>query len=340
VQANVIGVDSQAQNVVTDQGVYPYWRLVVATGSSSAPAPMSGGDLTMPVWNFEDACNIRRRAEFGVRAAISGKGLHWLNHVIIGGGFVGVEVAAELANRLKRLCAREGLAGATPQVTLVELAPRLLSRSPLRASHAIQSQLRRAGVKLHLGRRAQEVTADGVLLDNGEFLAAAHVIWAGGTRPAFCLNEWGLADERGRIAVDSTLRALRSEAMYALGDAAHIAAQDGVTEPSAHVAIIQGALVAGNIAADLTGRKPKAYQRSRPIYAVATGPWQGVMVLPGVWPFASRFTPWAKQLVIARHLWSMGGMQLLRTALPTTFATTCRVSAWDRRPVEDGCLRH
>lgn len=339
VHAAVTGVDTLNQQIITDKGKYPYWRLIVATGSESAAAPMTGGDVALPIWNFEDACNIRRRAEFGLRAAMSGKGMHWLNFVIIGGGFVGVEVSAELARRMQRLCRRENLDGAQPKITIVEMAPRLLSRSSPSVSRKVQRQLQALGVKFRLGHRAQEVTPEGVLLDNGEFLHAAHTLWAGGTRPMRSVAEWGLADAQGRIMVHPTLQSVQHPSIYALGDAAYISSQAGPTEPSAHVALEQGALVARNIKAEISGLPQKAYRHGSPIYAIATGPWQGVLSYPGAPAFTGPLIAIAKQFVLARHLVSLGGLHLLRTAMGATFTAACKTSAWDCRPVEDGLLQ-
>lgn len=102
----VDGIDREAR-VVTGQGLrLPYDALVLATGTRPRPLPLPGADLpgVLTLRGIEDADRLAAALEASARV------------VIIGGGFIGLEVAATA--RLK------GKA-----VTVVEAAPRVMGRA-------------------------------------------------------------------------------------------------------------------------------------------------------------------------------------------------------------------
>ena len=97
--------------------------------------------------------------------------------VVIGGGFSGVEVAGELADFLRgarrfypRVRADE------LKVTVVHDGERLLPELPATLGRAAEKSLMSRGLDVRLEARAARISADGVLLADGEFLPAATVV--------------------------------------------------------------------------------------------------------------------------------------------------------------------
>lgn len=178
-----------------------YDHLVLATGTAARKLTLPGSDLA-GVFTLRTAGDAR-----AMRAALPDV----KRVVVIGGGFIGLEAAAMLADR--------GIS-----VSVVELAPRLLGRaaSPALAS-AVEAALTAAGVRV-LTRvgitalRGEGGSVTGVELD-GEFLPADLVIVGIGAVPVVDLAQAaGLVLENG-IAVDAQLRS-SDPAIFALGDCA------------------------------------------------------------------------------------------------------------------------
>ena len=127
--------------------------------------------------------------------------------VIVGGGFVGLEVAENLRER--------GLA-----VTIVELAPQVLAPVDAEMVTYVHDELTAHGIELRLGHSVTELTATTAILDDGTSIDADMVIFAIGVRPETSLaRAAGLEiGERGGIVVDDTLRTSDPH-IWAVGDA-------------------------------------------------------------------------------------------------------------------------
>lgn len=163
--------------------------------------------------------------------------------VVVGGGFIGIEMA-------------DNLLRAKARVHLVEMTNQVLSHmlDPDMAAF-VHGHLRRSGLHLHFGSPVQEfVDQDGqllVVLGNGSRLQADAVILAIGVRPEVDLAKAaGLTlGPRGGISVDEYLRTSDPD-IYAIGDAIEV--RDVVTDSPALIALAgpankQGRLVADNI---------------------------------------------------------------------------------------------
>jgi 3-phenylpropionate/trans-cinnamate dioxygenase ferredoxin reductase subunit len=146
---------------------------------------------------FSDALALRKRLNPGARLAV------------IGGGFIGLEVTASAVAR-----------GAS--VTLIEAAPRLLSRGvPEAIAERVEDRHARAGVDIRLGRAIERIeAAEGgfaVGLDDGGRIACDAVVAGIGAVPETTLaRQAGLALDNG-IAVDETLRTSDPD-IFAAGD--------------------------------------------------------------------------------------------------------------------------
>jgi rhodanese-related sulfurtransferase len=159
--------------------------------------------------------------------------------VIIGGGFIGLELAENLVRR------------AIP-TTIVETMHQVLAPLDVEMASPVADELRRHGVTLYLGDSVDAILRDSVRLASGQVVPAELVVIAIGVRP-----ETGLArgaglkiGDRGGIAVDEYHRT-SVEYVYAIGDAAEkVDALDGAAMlvPLANLANRHGRVVADHIA--------------------------------------------------------------------------------------------
>lgn len=184
-------------------GVLPFDHLVLATGSRPRALPLSGADLkgVLSLRSLADARLIREQSEASEDV------------VILGGGFIGLEIAATL-----RLGGRN--------VTVVEAVDRLLGRAvaPVIGAHARQ-RLEAMGVRVLTGTTVARLEGENghvtaAVTSSGERLPARMVIVGIGVVPNVELAEAaGIAIGNG-IRVDQQMRTSAPQVL-AVGDAAN-----------------------------------------------------------------------------------------------------------------------
>jgi 3-phenylpropionate/trans-cinnamate dioxygenase ferredoxin reductase subunit len=196
-------IDTVQQQVVLTGGPrLGFDHLVLATGASNRTLRVPGADLAgvSSVRTVDDAAKVRAALE-GARDV-----------VVIGGGFLGLEIASVAA-----------LSGG--RVTVVEAAERVLVRG-VSASMAgwIQAQHLANGLNIRLGAKVVEIEGHagqvrGVRTHDGNFLAAdACIVCVGVVANDVVAAEAGLAVADG-VLVDHQLRTSHP-AIYAIGDCA------------------------------------------------------------------------------------------------------------------------
>ena len=170
--------------------------------------------------------------------------------VVVGAGFTGIEVAAEMPAKL----AKAGVTG-RPRIILVD------PNTPVGASMGAHGQpivgeaLSALGVESRCGVRLDAVTAEGVTLSSGEAIAAQTVVWCAGMRASpLAATLGGERDRTGRLIVDPFMRAKDLPNVFAAGDIAS-AVLDGVhaTVMSCQFARPMGRYAGYNVVADLLG---------------------------------------------------------------------------------------
>lgn len=182
-----------------------------------------------------------------------------INVAIIGAGATGVELAAEL-HHAARLLQAYGLNRIRPEdlhINLVEASSRVLPALPERISTPVTDTLKGLGVFLHTGSPVKAVTAEGLLLANGEHIAASLKVWAAGIRAPGFLAHLGLETNRiNQVMVHTTLQTTADERIFAFGDcAACPTGEEGKTvPPRAQAAHQQATLLAKNFKRLIEGK--------------------------------------------------------------------------------------
>lgn len=194
----VAAIDRAAHAVVLSDGSrLGYHRLLLATGARPRVLPVPGADgpNVAALRGLEDAARIRAALGHGRRLTV------------IGGGFIGLELAAS-ARKLGT------------EVTVIEALPRLLSRGvPEEVASVLAARHEAEGVRLIFGARIVELTAAGVTLDGGISVPADLILVGIGAVPETALAEAaGLAIDNG-VAVDDRLTT-SDPAIFAAGDCA------------------------------------------------------------------------------------------------------------------------
>ncbi|MEA1937259.1 MAG: FAD-dependent oxidoreductase [Patescibacteria group bacterium] len=182
-----------------------YDKLVIATGSNPAMIPIKGVELN-------GVYQIRKDIKYleDLRKAI----VEAKNIVIVGGGFIGVELAEELS------------AMENKNISVVEILDHcLIANFDKEFALAGEEKIKKKGVKLYLETAMEKIIgenkAEKVKLNNGEEIPADLVIMAVGARPSVKLAEdAGIKIiEKGGIWVDKFMQTNTSD-IFAIGDCA------------------------------------------------------------------------------------------------------------------------
>ena len=319
-QARVTGIDLSRKAVSTDRGEMRFDYLVVGLGSETNFYNIPGmREHSFSLKSLGDACliqgHIHEMLEWAASQSDPQSREEALTFVVGGGGFTGVELAAELAESLPRLASRYGLSPEEPQVVMVEAGKALLpGLNPLLAMRATRA-LDRKGVRILFGSPAQSADARGVALASGQRVASRTIIWAGGVRALEALEKWGIpTGAAGRIKVNDFLEMEGHPGVYVVGDSALVIDQDTKrpAAPSAQFAVAQGEAVARNIYARIRGAEPEAYHPHTAGEAISLGASDGVAWI-GPLRLSGHPAQWLKAFIAKHYLWETGGLDLVRT---------------------------
>lgn len=219
----------------------PYDVLVLSPGAAPIRPPLPGVDLpgVFALRSIPDSRRIRNWIE--QRRATRA--------VVIGGGFIGLEMVENLVHR--------GL-----QVTVLEKLGQLMPPLDPEMAAPVQQHLETRGVRLHLGDglAAIEENACGALVvvaESGARLEADLAILAIGVRPETSLARDAALEigPRGGIVVDDQMRT-RDPCIWAIGDAVEV--PDVVTGQEVILPLAGPANRQGRIAAEaIAGRNPR-----------------------------------------------------------------------------------
>ena len=195
----VLGIDRDNKQLIARDGPVPYHKLVIATGSAPFIIPVPGKDLP-GVITYRDLDDTNAMIDASVAG---GKA------VVIGGGLLGLEAAAGLAER--------GM-----DVTVVHLMGHLMERQlDEAAGYLLRKDLEKRGIKIKTNASTKEILgetrAEGVLLEGDETLAADLVVMAVGIRPETRLAADAQLDVARGIAVNAQMQTSDPD-VFAVGE--------------------------------------------------------------------------------------------------------------------------
>ncbi|RXH40524.1 NAD(P)/FAD-dependent oxidoreductase [Bradyrhizobium zhanjiangense] len=225
-----------------------YDRLVLALGSEVMRPDIPG--LAEHAFDVDTYAAALRLEDHLVSLGRSAPSPGRATVVVVGAGFTGIEVAAEMPARLTRA----GISGSR-RIILVDPNPAVGATIGAQARPVIETALASLDVEMRLGVRVVSVEAGGMHLSSGEFIAAQTVIWCAGMRASPLTASLPDARDRfGRILVDPFMRVADVGGVFAAGDVAS-SVIDGLhpTVMSCQFARPMGRFAGHNVVADLAG---------------------------------------------------------------------------------------
>jgi len=215
---------------------------------------------------LEDEKNVHRviniRNTLRARKALLGS-----HHVlIIGGGLIGVEVAAEIATRSDK------------KITIVHPHARLLERNPVESSEHAERFLKDHDVNILFEDKVVE-NGDAFLTEKGEVIDAETAIWAAGLEldrsPLSGFDEDVFSEGWG-LKVHKTLKLKGRDDIYVGGDITSLE-----EEKTGHNADVHGRHIFKNLIRESKGKEPIGYSRNGAPMVISLGRKEGIMVFKG-----------------------------------------------------------
>ncbi|WBU38050.1 NAD(P)/FAD-dependent oxidoreductase [Homoserinibacter sp. YIM 151385] len=280
ITAKVTGVEHAAKVATITPEVGEPWQesydtIVMTAGAVSRTFPIPGvADEAIGLKTIEEATAIRdrltRNFDLASNLPAGPERDRLLTVVVVGGGFAGIEVFAELRSFASSLVASyPTLTVDDTHFHLIEAMGRIMPEVSLPTSHWVLKNLAQRQATVHLDTQLQSAVDGKIQLSTGESFESDLIIWTAGVMANPVLRNTDLpTEERGRLRVEPTLRVVDDEGVVAdawgCGDVA--ATPDlsgggvgGFAVPNAQHAVRMGKLMAKNLVAELRGEEPREY---------------------------------------------------------------------------------
>ena len=241
--SNAAGIDPERKTVTVEDlrtgKTYEesYDKLILSPGAEPIRPSIEGANSpnVFTLRNIPDTIRIKEYMETAYPHSA----------VVVGGGYIGVEMA-------------ENLAMAGLKVSVVELADHLIAPLDFDMAADVHRYIKSKGIKLYLNNGVTAIRGNKVVLQKGE-LAADMVILAVGVRPETKLAKaCGIqTNARGSILVNQNMQTNIPD-IYAVGDAVEV--EDFITKTPAFIPLAGPANKQGRIAADHIAGYPSAYK--------------------------------------------------------------------------------
>ena len=265
VQAEVATVNLGAKHVILDSGdQIDFDYLVIGLGSQSSDFGISGvNEYAYKFKTTEDAMALHQKLESLLLDVRESRLVSPAKVLVIGAGFTGIELAAELRTCGRKLAIKHGLSPQAVSVTLFEAGPKILPMISDSELALIRKRLTNLGIIIMEDSAIESVFAESIKLKDGKTINGSAVVWTAGVRPsAVAAGIHGMPlTPKGKIIVNQFLRVEDQANVFAVGDTAEfIDPKNQKPVPGlAYVAAEQGRVAAKNVIAAIHGKSPKSY---------------------------------------------------------------------------------
>lgn len=268
-----------------------YDELIVAPGQVSNLSRFPGfSEHSLTMKNLSDAFRMRNHIlqclEWADVTDNPELKRLFLNFVVAGGGFSGVETIGELQDMVRRaLRYYPNIQAEDVRFILLQRGVRILPELSESLSHYAHKRLSARGIDIRLETGMTSATSSYVETDSGERIPTVSLITTIGNGPLEFVNDH-FELERGKIRVNEHLQVSSREHVWALGDAAliryEINGEKKIAPPTAQFAVAQADLLANNMHARLHGQPLKTFLFKPRGLLASLGAYQGVAEIFGI----------------------------------------------------------
>lgn len=188
----------------------------------------------------------------------------FLNIVVVGAGYTGVEGAGAIRDLMKE--AAHEYPHVRPdeiRVVLVDMLEQILPTIDPSLAQYATGQLQKRGIEMRLGQTVREADEYSVTLSKGEKIPTRTILWSAGVVPSPLTADLDCKkDKKGAIMVDPTMAVPDCPNVWAMGDCAHI--PNLLEEGRPYTGTAQNAereakRLAHNILAVMAGKEPEPF---------------------------------------------------------------------------------
>jgi NADH:ubiquinone reductase (H+-translocating) len=255
---------------------FQYDIVVITAGAVSRTFPIPGvADQAVGLKTIEEAVYVRDRVltnfDKASQLPAGPERDRLLTFVVVGGGFAGIEIFAELRSFASSLLkSYPEISFEDTHFHLIEAMGRIMPEVSLPTSHWVIKNLAERGAEIHLDTQLTSAVDGKVELSTGESFETDLIVWTAGVmaNPAIVRHTDLPIEERGRLMVRADLRVGTEddivEGAWGAGDVSAVpdlsgGGVGGFCVPNAQHAVRQGKLMAKNIVAVIRGEGPKEY---------------------------------------------------------------------------------
>jgi len=250
---NIVETDFEQNKITGKVNTYEYDYLVMASGCKSTYWGVPGAEEhTFPLWSYDEAVNLRLHIynmfSSAARELDPKKRKALLTFYVVGAGFTGVEMIAELAEFVPIICQKFHIDTNDVSLNCVDALDKLLPFMPDKAINRVANRLKKLNINLQLNSNITNVTAESITFessalniqyqsgggakvdttnkDNNKVTITDEtytVIWTAGIEGSdIALHSEArlghVPRSRGRIQTDKYLRSINHANVYVAGD--------------------------------------------------------------------------------------------------------------------------
>ncbi|MGH3822116.1 MAG: NAD(P)/FAD-dependent oxidoreductase [Pseudonocardiaceae bacterium] len=271
-----------------------YDVLVMAPGSIARTLPIPGlAEHGIAFKTIGEAIYLRNHvlsrleaADATIDAPLRRKLLSFL---VIGGGYAGIEVLAELQDMARYACRYyETIEPTDMRWVLVEATGRIMPEVSQKLGRYTAKRLTQRGIEIFLNTRVTTMENGHVVLDNGTEFDADTIVWTAGVKANPVLQQTDLPlDDRKRLRCRATLQVVGCPDVFSAGDCAAVPDltsddPNATTSPSAQHAVRQAEVLAENVIAYLCGQALRHYHHRYAGSVASLGLYRGVAEIYGI----------------------------------------------------------
>jgi len=258
----VTDIDFADRRVTMAEGTESYDRLVIAMGSVVPSFGVPGVEEHALGYKWlEDGLllrdNILDAAEHADHEADPAVRRRMLTVCVVGGGYTGVELIAELQDFFHSYIVPRyrGIEADDYRLLLVEAGEEILRGVHPTLAEKARRNLSREGIEIRTRTRVTRVLPDAIEVAGGEQVPVGMTVWAAGvTGHPVLAHVAAERDRLGRLITRSTMQLKAHPDVYGAGDAVAIEDDAAASIPIIPAALAQARLAAENIVAELEGR--------------------------------------------------------------------------------------
>jgi NADH dehydrogenase len=171
--------------------------------------------------------------------------------------------------------------------------------------------LQRKGVTFMTGTAIKECNEEGIITSTGEVIQSQTVVWTGGVRGNSLLTEAGFETIRGRVQVDSYLRAPGYENVFIIGDCSIVYNEQGKPyPPTAQITIQEADACSVNLLNLLRNQALQSFTPNLKGTVASLGKGEAIGVV-GKMKLTGQLAAFMKKVIDLRYLFIIGGLSLV-----------------------------